>query len=97
MPSASACPPAARRDALLAYLDDNPTISIGKYATLTGLSRKEASAELHFLADPATPDSILSTQSSARQRVFQDSPLRLQKNACWKPHISFAHHSFEVD
>lgn len=74
--------PAARRDALLAYLDDNPTISIGKYATLTGLSRKEASAELHFLADPATPDSILST-SGAHVHFSVDSLLRSLTEEGW--------------
>lgn len=62
--------PTARRAALLTYLDESPTISIGKYAHLTGLSRKDASAELHHLADPATPDPILAPSGTGTHLVF---------------------------
>ena len=62
--------PDARRAALVSYLDEYPTISIGRYATLTGLSRKDASAELHNLADPASANPILSTSGIGTHLVF---------------------------
>ena len=62
--------PAARRAALLTHMDQHPTITIRQYAALTGLSQKEASAELHLLADPATPAPILAPSGTGTHLVF---------------------------
>ena len=62
--------PAARRAALLAHMGQHPTITIRQYAALTGLSQKDASAELHRFADPATPGPILSTSGTGTHLVF---------------------------
>lgn len=62
--------PAARRTALLAYLDSHPSINIVQYAHLTGLSRKAASAELHTFASPASVDPILTPSGLGTHLVF---------------------------
>lgn len=62
--------PDARRAALLAHLDQHPTLSIRHYAALTGLSPKEASAELHRFADPDSADPILATSGTGTHLVF---------------------------
>lgn len=62
--------PAARRAALLAHLDQHPILTIRQYAALTGLSQKDASAELHHLADADSSDPILATSGTGTHLVF---------------------------
>ena len=59
-----------RRAALLDYLAETPTITIRRYAALTGLSQRKASRELHALADPASEDSILVKSGSGPHLIF---------------------------
>lgn len=62
--------PEARRTALLAYLEVNPSINIRQYVSLTGLTEKKASRELHDFANPESADPILNTANTSTHRVF---------------------------
>lgn len=59
-----------RRAALLAYLDEHPSISIRRYAALTGLSPQKASRELHAFADSLSADHLLSITGIGTHILF---------------------------
>lgn len=59
-----------RRAALLTYLADNPSISIRRYASLTGLSAQKASRELHAFADPLSPEQLLTVTGVGTHILF---------------------------
>lgn len=61
---------AERRAALQDYLAQAPTITIRRYAALTGLPQKKASDELRSFADPTSPDSFLTETGIAPHIVF---------------------------
>lgn len=61
---------AERRTLLLDYLAQSPTITIRRYAALTGLPLKKASAELRTFADPTSSDSLLTETGTAPHIVF---------------------------
>lgn len=50
--------------------DGHPSINIGQYVHLTGLSRKAASAELHRFADPTSPTPILTPSGTGTHLIY---------------------------